>query len=172
MFRSTSGVREAPPNPSLESGLSTAGRSARTLGVVKAHLEPLHMLRRRSWPWIALAPVFWIMAAFSTVESNVAYWVQFWAFTIYSILSAGVGLAGVLGRPWAAPGLLVLACIGAAYFIGAALVGVGYGIWGSMQRGHLAPFGLSVLFAVAASLPGLLFVRSASNLRSLVKQLA
>jgi len=127
------------------------------------------MLRRRSWPWVVLAPAFVLMALVSTVESAFVYRLQLGGFSLFAAAALLLGIAGILGRPWAASGLRVLACVGAAYFLGAAVVIVAYGAWGSIEKGHMAPLGASVLVGAMAALPGLLFVRAAGNLALLVK---
>src|SRR5688572_19310721 len=72
--------------------------------------------------WIMLAPVVFLMAAISTVQSEVTYRVQLAAFSAVALAGVILGVAGLLRRSWAAVGLLVLSSLGAAYFFGAALL--------------------------------------------------
>lgn len=79
-------------------------------------------LRALGLVWIVLAPVVFLMAAISTVRSDLAYNVQLTAFSVMAAGGVFFGTAAVLRQSWSAVGLFVLSCVGAAYFFGAALV--------------------------------------------------
>ena len=75
--------------------------------------------------WIVLAPVFWVMAAISTVKSDVTYQVQLALFTVAAIAALIYGVGAVLRRAWARIGLLVLSCLAALMFLGSGLTILG-----------------------------------------------
>lgn len=129
-----------------------------------ASLTSRQQLRRRAWPWIGLAPVFWLMALVWPVEPASAYRAQLVLVSMYALASAVFGIAGVVGRPWARRGLRVLAFLGAGYFLGAAALALCHGVWSASSQGHLMPAGAGVMVAASALLPGLLFLRAARNL--------
>lgn len=71
--------------------------------------------------WVLLAPLLLIMAAMSTVRSDVTCRVQLLAFSLVAVASLILGVAGICRLRWAAAGLRVLSILGATYFFGSAL---------------------------------------------------
>ena len=90
--------------------------------------------------WIVLAPVFWLMAAISTVKSDVTYQVQLALFTVAAIAALIYGVAAVLRRAWARIGLLVLSCLAALMFLGSG--SAIFGIAGFKGQWEIAAVGI------------------------------
>ena len=86
------------------------------------HTAAAARLRTIGLIWIVLGPVLFLMAAISTVGSDLTYNIQITAFSMVAAAGVLFGTAAVLRRSWSAMGLFVLSCIGATYFFGAALV--------------------------------------------------
>jgi hypothetical protein len=117
--------------------------------------------------WIMLAPVVFLMAAISTVQSEVTYRVQLAAFSAVALAGVILGVAGLLGRSWAAVGLLVLSLLGAAYFFGAALLIL---VW-PLVPGSAAEFNAVVMLVPLMIAPfGVPFLLMARSLRRIVRQ--
>ena len=62
--------------------------------------------------WIVLAPILWLMAAISSVESDVAYRVQLVAFSAAAIVGLVSGVCALLAHTWAARGLFLVSSLG------------------------------------------------------------
>ena len=74
------------------------------------HRDP--NLRTFGIVWVLLAPLLLIMAAMSTVRSDVTYRVQLSAFSLVAVVSLILGVAGICRLRWAAAGLRVLSILG------------------------------------------------------------
>ena len=79
-------------------------------------------LRTLGLIWLVLAPVLFLMAAISTVRSDLTYNIQITAFSMVAVAGVFFGTAAVLRRSWSAVGLFVLSCLGATYFFGAVIL--------------------------------------------------
>lgn len=70
--------------------------------------------------WLVVAPILWIMAGISSVESDVVYALQLSAFSATAAVGFVCGIGALFGRVWAARGLWVVSGVGATYFFGVA----------------------------------------------------
>src|SRR5688572_11967162 len=115
--------------------------------------------------WLLLAPVVLLMAVISTVQSEVAYRVQLAAFSAVAIAALVLGVAGLLRRRWAAPGLFTLSWLGAAYFFGSALLIL---VW-PLVPGSTADFSAVILLVPLMIAPwGVPFLLMARSLRAIL----
>jgi hypothetical protein len=122
----------------------TSARRLRTFGLV----------------WIVLAPILVLMASMSTVSSDVTYAIQVAVFSSVAAAALLFGAAAVMRQAWSTIGLLVLSWLGAAYFVGSALVIL---VWPSMLE---PAWRLGVAFIVAPW--GIPFVIMARAMRRLI----
>lgn len=72
--------------------------------------------------WIALAPIVFLMAALSTVESLTIYYVQLAAFSTVALVGFVAGVGALFRHIWAGRSMLVLSWVGGAYFCCSALM--------------------------------------------------
>jgi hypothetical protein len=72
--------------------------------------------------WIALAPLLFLMAAISTVESMTTYYVQLAAFSTVALVGFVAGIGAMFRRVWTGRSMLVLSLVVGAYFCGSALI--------------------------------------------------
>jgi len=117
----------------------------------------------RSWGgvWIILGPVMFLMADFSKIESDLTYYLQWFAFAGVAVAGVWCGWAALMGDARAVTGLFVLSCLVGVFFLG-------LGVMGFAQSGRaplLGRIGMSA-FAAAWSLP---FLYMAHALRSLAR---
>ena len=113
--------------------------------------------------WIALAPIMWLMAAISTVKSDVTYQIQLALFTLAAVSSLILGIAAVLHKVWARLGLAVLSWLATLVFIGPGLAIVGAGVF-SETKGNTWEF---VFIGIGTAFTGLPFLAMALRLQKL-----
>lgn len=78
------------------------------------------VLRSIGVTWIVLSPVIFLMAAISTVESNLTYQIQLVAFSTVALAGMIAGIGALFRHVWAAKSLMILSWIGAVYYLGSA----------------------------------------------------
>ncbi len=131
---------------------ASAARELRTFGTI----------------WIILAPIMWLMAAISTVRSDITYQAQLGVFSILATSSLILGVAAVFHRTWARLGIEVLSWLATIAFLGPGLVLVAAGVL-SKSRGNTWEL---VFVGIGTAAPALLFLAMARRLRTLRLPLA
>jgi hypothetical protein len=110
--------------------------------------------------WIALAPILWLMASISSVESDVAYWVQLVVFSAAAIVGLVSGIYALLGHSWAARGLFFVSALGVAYFFGTAVYALllPFVPWSTLTEPGLKSLPIALLLAAMSAPLGIPFL--------------
>ena len=90
--------------------------SARTLALMTA-TQPFTATRLAGFVWLLLAPLVWLGAALSKIDSPERYNIQLGVATVVSIVAMGAAFGAFTDRGWARPVLLALSWSSAALWI-------------------------------------------------------
>ena len=123
----------------------------------------LRLLRKHGAIWLVAAPVITVMAAISTVQSNVTYWIQLAAFSVVALAGSVAGVGALFQKVWAARCMVVLSWACVTYFLG---LGISLLFWAV----HLPPAEFHPVLLLAApviaspAVPSFLMARSLRRL--------
>lgn len=117
--------------------------------------------------WIVLAPILWLMAAISSLESDVAYRVQLVAFSAAAIVGLVSGVCALLAHTWAARGLFLVSSLGVAYFFGTAAYALvlPFVPWSTLKEPGLKSLPIALLLATMSAPLGIPFLLMAVTIR-------
>lgn len=132
------------------------------------HQTSKRSLRAYGISWIILSPIVFLMAAISTVKSDLTYKIQLVAFSAVALAGLLAGVGTLFKQIWAAVTLQVLSWIGATYFLGSATLLL---IWPFIP-GTKAVFHLAILpIFLGIAVFGIPFLFMAIRLKSGLKEL-
>jgi hypothetical protein len=131
--------------------------------------DPRRRLRMFGGIWVALAPLLFLMAAISTVRSETTYYIQLAGFSIVALGGLVAGVGALFRCAWAGRFLLVLSWLGAAYFIGSALMLL---LWPFFPDTAAKLNVVILLISLGIALTGMPFVLMARSLRRILKDIS
>ena len=119
-------------------------------------------VRTLGWIWLVLSPVLFLMAAISTVKSDLTYNIQLVCFRAVATAGLVGSIAVLFGHSFGRRILHALSWLGFVYFTGAALLVPVFHVLNADVS--LASLGFVVLIAVAMGAFGIPFLSMARKL--------